>query len=40
VETGLPQETLPFKNARILIAKPGATFAEYAPKPVFIFFRI
>jgi hypothetical protein len=35
VEAGLPQENAPAKIARILIAKPAATFAEYALKPIF-----
>jgi hypothetical protein len=30
VETGLPQENAQTINARILIAKPVTTFAEYA----------
>jgi hypothetical protein len=28
-----------FQDARILIAKPGTTFAEYPPKPVFFISR-
>jgi hypothetical protein len=36
VAAGLPQrKTLQLKIARILIAKPATTFAEYALKPIF-----
>jgi hypothetical protein len=37
VDAGLPQENAPSKMARIPIAKPAPTFAEYALMPIFSF---